>query len=110
MKVVWETGTEQSELCLMGRGERGGGRQAAALQGFAGGLQGAEEDAVTGRGGAQGGPEWEGLHSAYSHKKEMKGSYTSGFQKQSEEHLVTEKRRKRQPKMCKDLGSRELNE
>lgn len=44
VKVVWETGTEQSELCLMGRGERGGGRQAAALQGFAGGLQGAESD------------------------------------------------------------------
>lgn len=94
----------------MGRGERAGGRQAAAQPGFAGGLQGAEEDAVTRRGGAQGEPEWEGLHSAYSHKTEMKGSYPSGFQKQNEEHLVTEKRRKRQPKMCKDLGSRELNE
>ena len=69
VKVVWGTGTEQSELCLMSRGERGGGRQAAALQGFAGGLQGAEEDAVTGRGGAQGRPEWEGLHCLQSQKR-----------------------------------------
>lgn len=45
------------------------GRQ--PLQGFAGGLQAAWEGAVTGRGGEQGERDWEGLHSAYGHKKEI---------------------------------------
>lgn len=93
-----------------GRGERARRRQAAALQGFAGGLQAAREGAATGRGGAQGGREWEGLHSAYGHKKESKGSYPPGFQKQNEGHLVPEKRRKRPPRKCKDVGCRKLNE
>lgn len=42
VKVVWETETEPSELCLVGKGEHSCGRQVADLRGFAGGLQAAE--------------------------------------------------------------------
>ena len=34
---------------------------------------------MTGRGGAEGGTAWEGLHSAYGHKNETKGSDPSGI-------------------------------
>lgn len=91
--MVWETGTEQAELCLMGKGGRGRGRQVADLQGFAGGPQAAERR-----------PQWlegegrrEEQHGRGSillmvTKMKGKGPIHQAFHSQNEGHLVTKRK------------------